>query len=79
MWLWSLAWAVIGLVIGLLIAIGISGGSLYEAILNPPTIGREHIVPVFVGSLIGMVIIALGLWTALVKVVTEAALEELKK
>lgn len=75
-------WAIIGTVIGLAISIGITLDyqvPLHEAIMNPPIIGREHIVPVFIGSLIAMVVTGLGVWTALVKVVTESAVEELKK
>jgi len=84
MWLWSIVWVIIGLVIGLVVAIGITIQGNYrvtldEAIMNPVTIGREHIVPVLIGSVIAIVIIALGLWTALIKVVTESAVEELKK
>ena len=79
MWLWSIAWGIIGSLIGLAISISISGGTLYEAIINPQTIGREHIVPVSIGALIAMIIMGLGLWTALIKVVTEGTLEELKK
>lgn len=71
LWLWSIVWGIIGMVIGLAVGIGMSGGTLYEALMNPETIGREHIVPVFVGSLVAMVVIALGLWTALARVVTE--------
>lgn len=79
MWLWSIVWGIIGSLIGLGIAIGISGGTLYDAIMDPPTIGREHIFPVLIGSLIAMIIIGLGLWIALVKTVTESTVEELKK
>lgn len=79
MWLWSITWGIIGSLIGLVVSIGISGGTLYEAIMNPQTIGREHIVPVAIGALIAVIIIGLGLWTALIKVVREGVLEELKK
>ena len=61
------------------VGIVVSEGALATVITDPRTIGREHISGILVGSLISASIISLGLCISIVKIVAEAALEEVKK
>ena len=78
-WLWSIVWGIIGAIIGIVI----SGGSLFAIIMDPtaltsPSTMAGAMLGMFAGIFIGSLIAMIGMYAAMVKIITEAV-EELKK
>jgi hypothetical protein len=70
-WLWSLAWNVVGIVLFLIIA----GGSLSLAISNPGLFASNpslYLAGIFVGALMGGLATSVGVFSTIVKVSIDA-------
>ncbi len=78
-WLWSILWGIIGAIIGAII----SGGSLMTMFMDPtallsPTAMAGAMLGMLAGIFIGSLIALIGMYAAMVKIITEAV-EELKR